>query len=169
MINEFLHILWRRAIYFIFGGLLIGISCAPVVKTDLKNFMENPEEYKGKSVIITADLKSILANPSAYKSKKIELSGKVTYYRRGNFYPWNFILTDDDKEIKCYEKKYRVESWIIPVMLVSKAYREKGKITVVGRFNMRRKLPLLELDWIEYKGEIVDTDYIPSGFVSPFW
>ena len=152
--------------YLIFIGLVI-IGCSPIVKTDIKSFMENPAEYKGKEVIITTDLKSLLSNPSVYEGKKIELSGKVSYDGTRNFFTWNFILTEDDKAIRCYEKEYRIETWIMPVKLVRRAFVENGKITVVGKFWMKLKLPELELDRIEYKGEAVSTDYKTAGIRVP--
>lgn len=153
----------------IFCGLIgIIISCTPIIKTDLKNYMENPEAYKGRNVIIKADLESLMANPSPYESKKIELSGNVKFDNRRSFFTWNFIVTDNDKAIRCYEKEYRTAPWTVPVMLVKRALRENEKITVVGRFHMGYDLPELELDWIEYKGHGVDTDYKPQGIRFPF-
>ena len=46
------------------------ISCAPMVKTDLKSLQENPEAYKGKKVIVIADIKSVVETPEIFRGQK---------------------------------------------------------------------------------------------------
>ena len=146
-----------------FLGLALSISflsCAPlpVVKTDLKSLSEDPEKYQGKEVIITTDLKSLVENPAPYLGRKIELRGYVEYGLR-RFGDWTFVLKDEEgRAITCYEREYRIRAWIIPTMAVRRAERNDEKITVVG---MLQGDPRIELDWIEYDGEIIDTDYKP--------
>ena len=64
------------------------ISCAPIVKTDLKSLQENPEAYKGKKLIITTDIKNVVETPDVFVDKKIEVSGYVILD--------GFRKTDDD-------------------------------------------------------------------------
>ena len=66
----------------------------------------------------------------------------------------------EGNSIRCYEREYRVEAWIIPIMAVKEAEKRKEMIIAVGK--LKRK-DLLELHWIEYKGEIIDTDYKPPS------
>ena len=152
---------------FIMGILFFSLlSCAtPVVKTDLKSLQENPESYKGKKVIVIADIKSVVETPEPYLNKKIEITGyvKVDGFRWGG--DWSFVLHDDNgHEVKCYEREYRVTSWTMPEMALKQAEKEKGRVTVVGKFEKRLKI---ELDWIEYKDRHFDTDFKPSQILFP--
>jgi len=143
------------------------ISCAPIVKTDLKSLQENPEAYKGKKVIVITDIKSVVEAPEAFLDKKIELMGYVTLdgFRKTN--DWSFILKDEkDRQVRCYEREYRITSWIMPEMALRQANQGKEKVTVVGKFEKNGKI---ELDWIEYKGQHFNTDYKPSEVRLPFF
>lgn len=142
----------------VFAGSLF--SCAgQVVKTDLQSVEENPDAYKGKRVVITTDLKSLAEKPEDYLEKKVELKG-FAEYREGPLRPyWHFVLKDEEgRSLKCYERNYHNYVWEWPLMTVRKAKRNKEQLTVVGRFEKRG---VLELDWIEYDGETINTDYVP--------
>jgi len=142
------------------------ISCAPIVRTDLKSLQENPEAYKGKSVILIADIKSVIEAPEAYRDKKIEMTGYIVLdgFRRGD--DWSFVLNDGEgRGVRCYEREYRLRSWIMLEMALRQANQRNEKITVVGKFERNGKI---ELDWIEYKDQHFDTDYKPPGIRLPF-
>ena len=148
---------------------LILFSCAPMVKTDLKSLNENPEKYKGKWVIITTDLKSVVDDPKAYRGKNIELTGyvKLDRFDFKGFYGWSFILKDvEGRSLRCYEREYRVDGWIMPEMALRRAEKESEQVTVVGRLEGGQKI---ELDWIEYKGQHYNTDYKPPGIPLPIF
>jgi hypothetical protein len=141
--------------------------CAPIVKTDLKSFQENPEKYKGKEVIITSDIKSVVEAPEAYRGKRIEISGyvKTDGFRRTQ--DWGFLLADKEgRSILCNEREYRVTSWLMPVMALGRAEKENKQVTVEGK--LLRNLEI-ELDWIEYEGQHYDTDFKPPQFRVPFF
>lgn len=143
------------------------IGCALIVKTDLKSLQENPEAYKGKKLIIIADIKSVVEAPEAFLNKKIELMGYVTLdgFRKTN--DWSFILKDEkDRQVRCYEREYRITSWIMPEMALRQANQGKEKVTVLGKFEKNGKI---ELDWIEYKGQHFNTDYKPPEVRVPFF
>ena len=151
----------KEILIWIFGLVLSLIlnSCAPMIKTDLQSLKDNPEKYQGKIVIITTDIKSVFEAPEAYLGKKIELKGYVEYKGFREFRNWNFILKDKEgRSIRCYEREYRVEAWIIPVMAIRKAARNNEQLTVVGKLQKGLKI---ELDWIEYEGLIIDTEFKP--------
>ncbi len=134
-------------------------SCAPteIVKVDLLSLNDHPEEYEGKRVIITTDIETIAMNPEPYFSKDVELSGFVGKDSFG--LDWEFLLENEEGiSVKCYESKYRNYPWIRADMAVRKARINNEKITVVGILN---KGFGIELDWIEYEGQIIDTDYRP--------
>ena len=69
----------RNYLVFLIGGafFLNLISCAPMVKTDLKSLQENPAAYKGRKLIITTDIKNIVETPEVFVDKKIELRGML--------------------------------------------------------------------------------------------
>jgi len=143
-------------------GLFVFISvlsCAPLVKTDLKSFNEDPEKYRGKEVIFTTDLKGVVENPTPYLGRKIELTGYVHEYGFIGFGHWNFMLKDEEgRSVRCYERKYRVDAWIMPVLAVRRAEKNNEQVTVVGKLQQGLKI---ELDWVEYKGQKFDTDFKP--------
>ncbi|MFH0814025.1 MAG: hypothetical protein V2A69_14490 [Pseudomonadota bacterium] len=153
-------------------GLVFSLSllgCAPVVKTDLKSFKENPEAYQGKEVIITTDVKSVVEDPESYLGRKIELKGFVKYNGFRGFSHWNFFLKDEEgRSLRCYEREYRIEAWIWPTTILRRAERENEQLTVVGKLQKGKEI---ELDWVEYKGQTIDTDYKPPQFPVPllFW
>ena len=157
-----------------FFVLIIGLvfslslfSCAPLVKTDLKSLKDNPEKYQGKRVVVTTDLKSVVEKPEDYLGKKIELTGYVKYKGFRNFTYWNFILKDEEvRSLRCYEREYRIRSWIMPVMALRRAERENEQITAVGKLEKGLEI---ELDWIKYKGQRFNTDYKPPRIILPFY
>lgn len=135
------------------------IGCTPLVRTDLKSLQKDPEKYQGKKVIIQTDLKSVLENPADYLGRKIELMGYVKYYGHRGPRGWSFSLKDiNGREIICYEREYRVESWTVPCIALRRAERNREQIIVVGKLEKGLEL---ELDWIEYQGQHIDTDFKP--------
>lgn len=159
----------RKCLIFVLGILLFLnlVSCAPVVKTDLKSLNNNPEAFKGKRVIVMTDIKSIIESPAAYLGKKIELSGYVKLDRFWRINDWSFILKDEaGRQVSCYEQEYRISGWIMPEMALRQAEQKHEKVTVVGKFEKSKKI---ELDWIEYKGQHFDTDYKPPEIGAPFF
>jgi len=157
----------KKLLAFIMGMIFfMSLStCAPVVKTDLKSLNEEPEKYQGKRVIIITDLAGLYENLTPYLGRKIELSGHVEYKRTKGIYYWNFILKDEDRRtVICYERNYRVRPWLTPVYAVKKAERYNQKITVAGKLQERLRI---ELDWIEYEGDTIDTNYVPPHIQFP--
>lgn len=140
------------------------IACTPLVKTDLKSLNANPDEYKGKRVVLTTDLRSLAEKPEDYLGKDVEVTGYVRPNRLRRYGDWAFVLEDEEgRSVRCYEREYRVDSWIMPTMAVKRAAREKEQLTVVGRVEKDLEI---ELDWIEYKEYHYDTDYKPP---SVYW
>jgi hypothetical protein len=134
-------------------------ACTPLVKTDLKSLNEDPGRYKGKRVVVTADLRSIVEAPEDYIGKHVEVTGYVANNRLRRSGDWAFILEDGEgSSLKCYEWRYRIDSWILPSMAIRRAAREKGQVTVVGKLEKDLEI---ELDWIEYEDQHYDTDYLP--------
>jgi hypothetical protein len=140
-------------------------ACAPLVKTDLKSLKENPQEYEGKTVVVTTDLKSLAEKPEDYLGRKVELTGFVEYNGFRKFHHWNFFLKDEEgRSVRCYEREYRVDAWLWPVVTAKRAARENKPLTIVGRLHPNL---MIELDWIEYEGIHIDTDHKPPGFAFP--
>jgi len=139
--------------------ILLLADCAPLIKIDSQSFIDHPQEYEGKQVIITAELRQIIEAPLLFKGKKVELKGYVEYKGFWGHQRWHFILKDGEgRTLLCYEKGYRTTAWIVPAAVVEKAARTHQQITVVGKLEEDLEI---ELDWIEYKGLQIDTDYLP--------
>ena len=152
----------RLFIFLILLWPLLFFGCAPVVKTDLKSLLADPEKYKGSEVIVTSDIKSVLQDKKAYRDRKVELKGYVESYDFRRFDPWHFVLKDKEgNAITCYEWEYRVRSWNIPEVILRQAQKKHEEVTVVGRVESSR----IELDWIEYQGQIIDTNYKPPYII----
>jgi len=138
-----------------------------MVKIDFKSFQENPEAYKGEKVIVVADIKNVVETPEVFMEKKIELTGYVILDGFRKTSDWSFILQDEKgRQVRCYEREYRITSWIMPEIALRQAEQQKEKITVVGTFEKNGKI---ELDWIEYKGQHFNTDYKPGEVRAPFF
>jgi hypothetical protein len=136
-------------------------ACMPRVRTDLKSYQENPEEYKNKEVVLTTTLEDLLDNPNPYLKKKVEITGFVKDGPK-NRNDWYFIIGDKEgRTIKCYEWHYRVQTWLYPVSVLRKAKKHQTEVVVVGRFLKKDRI---ELDWIVHEGTEIDTDYIPHYF-----
>jgi len=152
----------KKILIFLLGITLAAglFSCAgPVVKTDLQSVEENPDTYKGDQVVIATDLRSVVENPDAYLDKRIELKGFVEYRETPLRPYWHFLLKDEDgRSLKCYERRYNNDVWEWPLTAVRKAKKNKEQLTVVGWLEKGRAL---ELDWVEYDGKTIDTDYLP--------
>jgi len=150
--------------------LLAGCSAPPLVKTDLKTFLENPDDFAGKHVIITTTIKDLSENPDTYLDRKIEVSGFVEYRESRVGAYWNFTLKEEESkeehQLYCYEDTYRVDVWIQPLNAVRQAVYRNKQLTVVGNF---QKGMTLELDWIEYEGQHIDTDFLPPAYPRMYW
>ena len=146
--------------------LSIFSGCSsPPVKMDLNTFLEDPEEYAGKFVIITATIKDLFDDPDSYLYHKVEVSGFVEYRESWVGPYWNFTLKEKPEgeiSLSCYENRYRPDVWIWPLNAVRQAAHYKKELTVVGTFHKRMTL---ELDWIDYGGQQIYTDFLPP--VSP--
>ena len=147
-------------VFMIGTAILLSTSgCTPVVKTDLESFAKNPGRYRDKEVIIVTDLARLVETPDTYLGRKVALKGYVVYKGFWGSNYWNFILKDENgNAIKCFERNYRVDAWLWPVVAVKRAERAKQLLTVVGKVEMG---PKIELDWIEYEGMHIDTDLKP--------
>jgi hypothetical protein len=153
----------------IFIGLITTLlylnlfACAQqLVKTDLISLNENPEEYKGKEVVVIADLQDIFNDLEAYLGRKVELTGFVELDGFTGFNRWSFVLKDNEgRSARCYERGYRIDAWKIPEVALRRAERKNEKVVVVGDLQKGKRI---ELDWIEYEGQIINTDYKPPRF-----
>ena len=159
---------WMAKFFLAIGWLLVFtnfLGCSPYVRVDQKDIGENGEKYKGKHIIIMTDIADLYENDTKYTGKKIELKGYVEYRRTKGVYYWNFILKDDNgRSVVCYERHYKPRPWLRPVYAIMEAERVNDIITIVGRCKQGMKI---ELDWIEYDDETIDTDYVPPFIKIP--
>lgn len=150
--------------------MVVGVGASgcqgPLVRTDLDTFTKNPEEFKGKMVLVTTDLARLIDNQEAYCKKKVELTGYVEYLGHRGVSDWGFLLKDEaGRSVLCHEQNYRIEAWNMPVTILRRAEREHGVVTVVGEVE---RGPRIELDWIEYQDLHLDTDTKPHSVALPW-
>ncbi len=149
--------------------VLMGLAgCAPkeMVQVDLASFNENPDEYKDKRPIIKTDIDTLLKNPDFFDRKEVMLSGFVKTVNPPWIY-WEFKLVDDQGQmVGCYETNYRDTPWVWAENTVRRAQYYNEKISIVGVF---KKSDHVELDWIEFRGKIVDTDFTPPHIPYPYY
>ena len=77
-----------------------------------------------------------------------------------------FEYDEKGRQVRCYEREYRITSWIMPEMALRQAEKENEKVTVIGKFEKNGKI---ELNQIEYKGQQFNTDYKPPDVRIPFF
>jgi len=142
-------------------------GCAKeLVRTDLQTLQQYPDQFRGKQVIVTATLQQVTADPDAYAGKKVEITGLVTHDRFWGPPDWNFLLTDEEnRTIRCYERTYRYDAWIVPVMAIKRAALQGDEVTLVGKLENNLEI---ELDWFEYQGQQYDTNYLPATALPTF-
>jgi hypothetical protein len=159
---------YMEKLYLMIGLLVCTnfFGCSPHVRIDPKEMSKDSEKLKGKNIILVTDIADLHENPISFVDKKIELKGYVEYRRTKKIYYWNFLLKDDNGRcIICYERHYRPRPWLRPVYAIMKAERVNDIITIVGRLKEDLKI---ELDWIEYDNETIDTDYVPPFIKIPW-
>lgn len=142
----------------IFTALLL-LDCAPVLEVNIHNF--DFKSQRNAHTIVVASIEEVQKYSTLLIGRKVKIKGHVTYSGFKNFSYWHLILKDNKGNyIRCYEETYRVEAWVIPVMAARDARKNKDLLTAVGKLKGK---DLLELDWIEYKGQKIDTDILPSS------
>jgi hypothetical protein len=148
------------------ASLIAGCASAPVT-VDYAEYREEPERYREADAIVRTDLPTLLASGETLEGRQVELSGAVDYRGHTGFFYWHFYLAGPGGErVRCYEREYRVDSWVYARNLARRADSDGGTLKAVGRYEP----PLgIELDWIEYDDQHVDTDYMPPRFVLPWW
>lgn len=148
------------------AALVAGCASAPVV-VDYAEYRTDPQRYREADAVVRIDLATLLASGEALAGRKVELSGPVDYRGHTGFFYWHFYLIGPgEQRVRCYEREYRIESWVVPRTFVQRANSDRGTLTVNGRYEP----PLgIELDWIAYDGQRFDTDYLPPRLVLPWW
>ena len=146
--------------------LLTGCAAPPIV-VNLADYLAAPQRYVAADAVVRTDLASLLANADVLKGRRVELSGQVDY--RGHvigFNYWHFYLLDGQgHRLRSYEREYRVDSWVWASTLARKAGADHGTVVVSGRYEPPSDL---ELDWFDYLGHHVDTDYRPPKVFIPW-
>ncbi len=145
---------------------LVGCATPPVV-VDYAEYRTAPERYAEADAIVRTDLATLLSNADTLAGRRVELAGQVDYRGHFGYFYLLFFLTDVQRQtMRCYEREYRVDSWIWARTLARRADTDDGTLKVAGRYKPPQGL---ELDWIEYKGHHVDTDYHPPRLLLPWY
>jgi hypothetical protein len=153
--------------YFVICLTAYLAGCAPkeIVRTDLATVHANPEAYEDKRVILKTEIAELINNPTPYDSEEIEVSGVVSKDSPG--LDWGFYLEDESgMRVECYEDEYRYSPWFMADMVVNQARASHENMTVVGYFEQGFGI---ELNWIEYQGQTIYTNYKPDVPVIPFF
>ncbi len=123
-----------------------GAGPAEPLRPELAELTRQPQRFADQYVVVSG-----LLEPSAYRSE----GGR-----------WGFdLLNQDGSGVRCYEREYRHNSPFPVRQLLRRAGHEAGPIEVAGWVDKNGRL---ELDWIEYAGTRVDTDFVPRPLVSDF-
>lgn len=137
-------------------------ACGSVVKITPQNYMENPETYKGKRVILTTNIKSVIEDQETLLGKKIELSGSFKENKFNDFKDWGFTLADESgRLISCYEFETRDVDFIEQEIVLRRAKKENELVTVVGTL---RRGPRIELETFETGGHVYYTDKLIQDY-----
>ncbi len=156
-----------RGVLALLAGLMLLNGCHKTVRTDLETLRENPDKFQGKEVVIVTEIEDVKRNPQPYLQKEVQLQGQVEYMGFREHFRWNFLLKDaEGRALRCYEREYayRVSSRV--ELTVREAEKEGEPLTVVGSLENGNEL---ELDWIEYRGDRIDTDFVPHRELHRFW
>lgn len=154
--------------YFVMGLAAYLAGCAPkeIVRTNLASIHANPEAYEDKRVILKTDIAELINNPDPYDSEEIEVSGVVSKDSPGP--DWGFYLEDESgMRVECYETNYRLVSYFEADLAVNNARESHERMTAVGFFKDGFGI---ELNWIEYQGQTIYTNYKPYvPVIRSFW
>jgi hypothetical protein len=91
----------------------------------------------------------------------------VEYIGFREHFRWNFLLKDaEGRTLRCYERGYAYRAWPRVETVVRDAEAKGLPVTVVGSLESKNAL---ELDWIEYRGNRIDTDFTSTRLLHRFW
>jgi len=140
-------------------AVLVCAACShQPVRATLDEVLADPEEYEGEELIITTTIADVLEDYSLYNERRIEVTGEMVYSGSLSFWTWYLILTDQEKELRCYTNHYRVNVGSDAVVMMKRAAMEKKPLTVNG---------VLRNDGIDIREIIYDRQMVRPAFKPP--
>jgi hypothetical protein len=122
-----------KSAFIFFVAALVCAACShQPVRATLDEVLAAPDEYEGQELIITTTIQDVLDDYSLYRDRRIEVTGGIVYFGSRSFWTWHIILTDQEKELRCYTRYYRVSVGRDADVLMRRAASEKKPITVNG-------------------------------------
>jgi hypothetical protein len=104
----------------------------PQVRATLAEVQADPEAYEDSELIITAAISDVLANPAEYQDRRIEVTGELGYYGSRSFWTWYLMVSDGQRQLRCYTSYYRVSVGRDAEGMLLRAISEKKPLTVNG-------------------------------------
>lgn len=136
--------------------LLAG--CVHEIRIDSAAYLQNPERYTNKDIIITADLAQVLDNYKLFEGRTIETNALISHFEERDSMAWHLILEKDGKQLRAYEDSFLKYVPADAVYLARWAKNEGGYVTARGKLLKDR----MELDQLVYKTLIVNSSAIPT-------
>ncbi len=138
-------------------ALCVACSHPPQVRATLDDVLADPEAYEDAELIITASIGDVLEQPHLYRERRVEVSGMLAYYGSKSFWTWYLMLADQQYELRCYTKHYRVSVGRDAEVMLLRAASEKEPLTVNGVLRNDG----IEIREILYEGQMVRPNFKP--------
>jgi hypothetical protein len=138
-------------------ALCVACSHPPQVRATLDDVLADPEAYEDAELIITASIGDVLEQPHLYRERRVEVSGMLAYYGSKSFWTWYLMLADQQYELRCYTKHYRVSVGRDAAVLMPRV-RNEGKPLTVNGFVRNGGIDIRE---ILYDGQLVRPSFKP--------
>ena len=154
-----------------FGFLLVlvmlccGCSHSPQVRATLEDVLADPEAYEDSELIITASIRDVLENHSLYQGRRIEVTGELAYYGSRSFWTWYLMLTDGQRQLRCYTNYYRLSVGRDAEVMLLRAASERKPLTVNGILRNDG----IEIREILYAGQLVRPKFKPPVLFNVPW
>ena len=140
--------------------VFISIGCRHMVKTDMDNYLQNKDAFKGKRVVFTTELDDMLDRDETFQDRDVELSAPVAYFGKEGFDTFYLTLEKNGRQIRAYEEHYYRYVNVEALQLVMWAKSEGGELTVRGKL----KDDGIELNQLAYKEYLVNTNRRPRSY-----
>lgn len=145
---------------FLIATVIISFGCRHMVKTDMENYLQNKDAFKGKSVVFTTELEDILQRYETFQDRVVELSAPVAYFGKEGFDTFYLTLEKNGKQIRAYEENYYRYVNRDALQLLIWAKSEGGEVTVRGKL----KDDGIELNQLVYNDYLINTNRRPYTY-----
>ncbi len=134
-----------------------GCAVKERVRTSLDSYLQNPEQYEKKEVVLTASVEDILSRNERYRGRYVEITAPFEYFGSRSYWTWYIMLNDNGLRLRCYTHYYRIRPGWDAELLLYWARSEQEPVTVNG---------ILYKDGLDIR-EIIYRDQIARPNVKP--